>query len=561
MALNVKFLKGTRAAYDGLASKDNNTFYYISDESKLYLGTIDLSTAKELNAAVVRVTTNEEEIVKIKESLNALLGAEDGAGSIQDMIDKAIAPINSTIGELADLETEQRGSIVTAINEVVESVESAKTAAKITVTASTDDENFAKTYTIVQDEKTVGIIDIPKDMVVSGGSVVVDPEGQAAGTYLALTLANAEKDTLYINVGHLIDIYTAGENAAEVQLAISADNTITATLVDGGISTAKLANEIITTAKIKDGAVSRAKLESSVVSSLELAESAVQEVVTGATSGTIKVDGAEVAVAGLGSAAFVNTEDITEAAEAVKGELNAYKDEANSKINDLQSSVSAINDASTGILAQAKEAADKAADTALTSAKAYTDTVAVTAVAEGGENGKIAVTKNGVTEQVPVHGLTDAAFTTTATIYSAAKTTATEIAEAKAEAAAAEVQAAVDAINSETTGILAKAKTYTDNKVETAVEEVKQYADGKDIVIATGDTEGTIKVTKGTETPYSVRVNGLASAAFTESTAYDAAGSAGAAETNAKKYTDDAKAALEAALNEALTWGVIGATE
>lgn len=46
-------------------------------------------------------------------------------------------------------------------------------------------------------------------MVVSSGKVVVNPEGQNEGTYLELTLSNATSDKVYINVGKLVDIYTA----------------------------------------------------------------------------------------------------------------------------------------------------------------------------------------------------------------------------------------------------------------------------------------------------------------------------------------------------------------
>lgn len=51
--------------------------------------------------------------------------------------------------------------------------------------------------------------------------------------------------------------------------------------------------------------------------------------------------------------------------------------------------------------------------------------------------------------------------------------------------------------------------------------------------VTTGTTNGTIKVDGN-----SVSVYGLGSAAYTSSTAYDAAGSASTAETNAKNYAD-----------------------
>ena len=36
--MDVKFLSGTREEYTSLLTKDEGTFYYISDEKRLYLG-------------------------------------------------------------------------------------------------------------------------------------------------------------------------------------------------------------------------------------------------------------------------------------------------------------------------------------------------------------------------------------------------------------------------------------------------------------------------------------------------------------------------------------------
>jgi len=56
------------------------------------------------------------------------------------------------------------------------------------------------------------LINIPKDMVVSGGEVVDladgEVEGKVAGTYIKLTLANATNDVLYIPAAKLDDTYS-----------------------------------------------------------------------------------------------------------------------------------------------------------------------------------------------------------------------------------------------------------------------------------------------------------------------------------------------------------------
>jgi hypothetical protein len=148
-------------------------------------------------------------------------------------------------------------------------------------------------------------INIPKDMVVSSGTVVTKSESGAwgaAGTYIELTLANASSDKLYIAVDDLIEYVTSGSTSSDmVQIAIDANHQVTAT--------------------IKAGSITTTELDSSIVTSLGLADSAVQSISTGATNGTISVDGTEVAVAGLGTAAYTASTayDASGAAAAVLG--------------------------------------------------------------------------------------------------------------------------------------------------------------------------------------------------------------------------------------------------
>ena len=181
-------------------------------------------------------------------------------------------------------------------------------ASKVTVDTTTTTSGMAKSYTIKQNGVAITTIDIPKDMVVSSGKVVTNPSGQAAGTYLELTLANATNDKIYINVGTLVDVYTAQANATKVQLTIdSSTREISATVVAGSITATELASNAVTTAKITDKNVTLAKLEQTVQTSLGKADSAVQSVVSGTANGTVAVDGTDVAVKGLGTAAYAAT--------------------------------------------------------------------------------------------------------------------------------------------------------------------------------------------------------------------------------------------------------------
>lgn len=169
--------------------------------------------------------------------------------------------------------------------------------------------DYAAVYHLTKDGENTGVaINIPKDMVVKSGTVEVNPEGQTAGTYLVLTLANATEDKVYINVGNLIEYVTSGSAESDmVVVAVSEDHKVTATITDGSIT--------------------KAKLEASVQTSLNKADSALQkaDIVTGSVNGTISVGGSDVEVKGLGTAAYksVSDFDAAGAAAAVSGEVSA----------------------------------------------------------------------------------------------------------------------------------------------------------------------------------------------------------------------------------------------
>lgn len=137
-------------------------------------------------------------------------------------------------------------------------------------TASTSGTDFSKIYKLFQGSNSsdmskntlVGTINIPKDLFVSGGSVktvtVADEpyEGAKVGDkYIELVIANASQDKLYIPANSLVDIYTAQQNATQIQLAIDPTTlVISATIVDGSVNTAALANGAVTATKLANDA-------------------------------------------------------------------------------------------------------------------------------------------------------------------------------------------------------------------------------------------------------------------------------------------------------------------
>lgn len=116
--------------------------------------------------------------------------------------------------------------------------------------------DYAKVYKLIQNGSTVATINVPKDMVVSSGTVETNPTGQPEGTYLVLTLANATSDKVYINVGSLIEYVTSGSGTNDsVQIEISNDHKVTAYIKDGTITKSKLDTNVQTSLTAADNAL------------------------------------------------------------------------------------------------------------------------------------------------------------------------------------------------------------------------------------------------------------------------------------------------------------------
>ena len=330
------------------------------------------------------------------------------------------------------------------------------------------------TYHLTKDGVNEGVaINIPKDLVVASGSVVeledgALPDGVAvAGTYIKLVLANSAKP-IYINVSTLIEYVTggSGENDA-IQINVSSD-------------THKV------TANVKNGSLTKEMLAAGVVASLGKADTAVQTVAAGVTNGTIKVDGTEVAVAGLQDAAFATVKSINDTAQGYVTTAKAAL-EGNDATDTYESAT----------IVGAKKYADKVAKTASDNADAaLTNKIAglkntdeavanqfVTAVKE--KNGVVTVERKAlVAADIPelgqskISGLTDALNAKQDTVafdgeYSAQNKAATV--STVNSAAAAVVGNDKDSDASDT---VKGAKKYADSKASAAINEAKAYVDG-----------------------------------------------------------------------------------
>ncbi len=199
----------------------------------------------------------------------------DSGVAISDIAKKAeVEAVDKKVGDVTKLNTTAKTDVVVALNEVKSAVAASEEAGAITIETETTTTGALKSYTIKQGGNVIGVIDIPKDMVVTEGSVVTDPEGQEPGTYIKLVIAN-QSAPLLINVGKLVDIYTVKKNATQIQLAIdSSTREISATIVAGSVGTTELADSAITTVKIADANVTLAKLAVDVTNAFDAAGSA-----------------------------------------------------------------------------------------------------------------------------------------------------------------------------------------------------------------------------------------------------------------------------------------------
>lgn len=369
MAYNVKFLRGNYSVFKTL-TPDSHTFYYVVDDSEtkelggdqLYLGSLKLSSEADLNAAITNITSQGADITAIKNALDGI--SLTAKGSVKKYVDDAIKGINSKIGTLDSLDTSAKTDLVAAINEVKGVADSAKSnAGLVSIDTTKTTEGYLKSYTISQGDKTLATIDIPKDLVVTAGETVEATAGApikigetsyTSGEFLKLTIAN-QTDPVYINATKLVDIYTAQKNATQVQLTVT-NGVISAEIVDGSVDTAALGKGAVTTDKIADSNVTKAKLATDVQTTLGKADKAVQTIATGTGNGSISVDGKDVAVKGLGSAAYTASSayDAAGAAQTVSDTLKGTAADTSD------------NDTIYGAKAAAKDAE--------TSAKSYTDT-------------------------------------------------------------------------------------------------------------------------------------------------------------------------------------------
>ena len=309
--------------------------------------------AEQVNATAVatekaRAEGKEGELAKaIVDEATRAKGAEATNAAAAKAAQDDVDAVESTLGDMTKVTTTAK-TVAGAIDELKAAIGTGGTNAAVTIDTTATTAGALKSYTIKQGDQKIGVIDIPKDMVVKSGSVVTNPEGQAEGTYIKLVLANVA-EPLYINVGRLVDIYTVEAQATQVQLSI-VDNKISAAIVAGSVTATELAANAVTTEKIADTNVTKAKLSTAVQASLDKADASAAQ--ADLTSAVGRIDALE--------GKFGDGEGTVEA--QVAAALDAAKADATTKANKAKEDAiaAAATDATTKANAAEKNAKDYA---------------------------------------------------------------------------------------------------------------------------------------------------------------------------------------------------------
>ena len=385
--LGVQFRAIAKGSWDASKAQDN-VFYSVqnSDNSyDLYLGKQLLSNQDEVNAAVGRIATSEQNI----QALQAIVAGLEGTTVVKYVTD-AIAALDS--GALAQ-QVEANKTAIGVINNttIPNAITTAGTNAdkkisaydtatvqpiksKVDTLIGSDSGKSAREIandeinTLVGGANSADTIQNVKDLVdyvnnnASDLGAVITESGQNKTKIDAVIAGTTKAGDAKKLDGHDSDYFAVKETVnAELVKKANAENVYDKTAMDELLADKANKNDVYDK-DTADGRFATAAQGSKADSALQKAD-----ITTGVTAGTIKVDGTEVKVAGLGTAAYQNVGafDASGAAAAVLGTASDSKDAATVYGAKAYAKDIAI-DATASALNLAKQHSDQALAEALT---------------------------------------------------------------------------------------------------------------------------------------------------------------------------------------------------
>lgn len=262
---NVKFLTGSYSQYAALAVKDANTLYFV--DGQLFKGDVAYTDQvvvvsalpDNLVAGKVYVNSTDKSVTYFDGTASTVV-VPATVGSIGDATpDTDLANVKAIKDFVAaEIEKIAADYTVALTDEVVGTGEKTKQTLKqgtgdkektigsivvpdlVMEVKGTPNDGYLKTYQFTYGDGQAFEVDIPKDLVVTSGEVIVVSDespvtGLVNGTYLKLTIANQD-EPVYINVADLCDVYTGKTATDGVSISISGTNEISATLVGKAVS-------------------------------------------------------------------------------------------------------------------------------------------------------------------------------------------------------------------------------------------------------------------------------------------------------------------------------------
>ena len=268
---NVLFKTGSYAQYVSLTQKSDDTLYFI--DGQLFKGNVSYSDQvvvvsalpSTLAAGKVYVNTTDKSVTYYDGTTSTVVIPET-VGTIGDSTpDTDLANVKA----IKDFVAAEIGKIPAAIDYTVtitdetagtgektkQTIKQGESGSEVEIgtivvpdlkmeVKATPNNGYLKTYQFTYGTGTTFEVDIPKDLVVESGEVIVVADdspvsGLTNGTYLKLVIAN-QTEPVYINVADLCDVYTGKVATDGISVTISASNEISAALTGKAVAEANL---------------------------------------------------------------------------------------------------------------------------------------------------------------------------------------------------------------------------------------------------------------------------------------------------------------------------------
>lgn len=219
-------------------SKYNGAYVVSGANSLSKLGTTTVGediagevTALQGKVGSLEVTVNgndeNEGLVKkvadLRTDLNTLDGEAVKGIKMHGESEEVLSPADGIVTLSWDTNVQENSPLPATSGAVYSHVESKIETAKLTIDDKSTTDGALKSYKFMQGTTEVGTIDIPKDLVVTEGKIVIGDgnNGTTLGEkYLELTIGNQDVP-VYIAVKDLVDVYTSGN-----YITVGDDNTI-----------------------------------------------------------------------------------------------------------------------------------------------------------------------------------------------------------------------------------------------------------------------------------------------------------------------------------------------